>query len=179
MTLDRLLKPDITDTLGTEGIELKQKGNSLWGLCPLHSEKTSSFRVDPQKQTFHCFGCGRGGDIISFIQHYKGLSFKDALCYLGIDTSREIKPDKRVIRNRELLNAYRQWKNYYSDFLCDVLRMLDKKKLKVKTMKEVEAIAYHYGKEQIWEYHFEIMIGKDEEEKFEIYKEMKANGKEI
>ena len=173
-----LKKPDITDTLKTEGIELKQKGKSLWASCPFHSEKTPSYKVDPEKQSFYCFGCGSSGDVISFIQKYKGLSFKDALCYLGIDTSREIRPDKRVIRKRELLNEYRQWKDYYADFLCDVLRMLDQKKLKVKTMKEVEAIAYHYHQEPIWEEHFEIMLGKDEEAKFEIYKE-KENGKGI
>jgi len=168
-----LPKPDITDTLKTEGIELMQRGKSLWALCPLHSENTRSFKVDSAKQTFYCFGCNEHGDVITFIQKYKDLSFKDALSYLGIKgNGKHIKPDSEKTRERELIQGYRQWLNYYTDFICDVLRMLDMKKLKVKTIKEVEAIAYHYHKEPIWEEHFEILLGKDEHEKFELYKEM-------
>ncbi len=75
-------KPDIETILRNEGIELKLKGKSLWGLCPFHSERTPSFKVDLERQSFYCFGCGSGGDVIAFIQKYKGLSFKESLRYL-------------------------------------------------------------------------------------------------
>jgi DNA primase len=47
-------------------VKLEKKGKRLWGLCPFHEEKTPSFTVDPEKQTWHCFGCGKGGDLGDF-----------------------------------------------------------------------------------------------------------------
>ncbi len=167
-----LEKPNIIDTLLSEGIELKQRGKDFWASCPLHQERTPSFEIDPERQTFHCFGCNEHGDVITFIQKYKGLSFKDSLCYLGIDSSRKIKPDTRVIRKRELIQQYQQWIDDYTNFLCNVLRRLDIAKMKAKTMKQVEAMAFHYHSEHIWEYHLDILLSKDEIAKFEIYKEV-------
>ena len=60
-------------------VELKRTGRNYKGLCPFHTEKTPSFFVSPEKQTYHCFGCGVGGDIYSFLMKYLGLSFRDAL----------------------------------------------------------------------------------------------------
>jgi DNA primase len=62
---------------------LQQSGKSLKGLCPFHNERTPSFYVFRETQTWHCFGCNRGGDIFSFVQQQQGLDFREALHYLG------------------------------------------------------------------------------------------------
>lgn len=53
------------------------------GLCPFHSEKTPSFSVNPSKGLFYCFGCGKGGDVFSFVQEHEGMSFPEAVRYLA------------------------------------------------------------------------------------------------
>jgi DNA primase len=68
----------------SEYVNLKKKGKNFWGLCPFHSEKTPSFSVDPDKQIFKCFGCGKGGDVFSFVMDKKGLSFAEALAELAL-----------------------------------------------------------------------------------------------
>lgn len=60
-------------------VNLKQAGQNFKGLCPFHTEKTPSFVVSPAKQIFHCFGCGKGGNIYTFMMEYEKLSFPEAL----------------------------------------------------------------------------------------------------
>lgn len=60
--------------------ELKQRGRDFWGCCPFHEEKTPSFKVDPKKQTWHCFGCGEGGDALDFIMKAEGLNADTDRC---------------------------------------------------------------------------------------------------
>lgn len=64
-------------------IELKKSGRNYVGLCPFHQEKTPSFMVSPEKQIFHCFGCGQGGNVISFVMEREGLSFPETVKYLA------------------------------------------------------------------------------------------------
>ena len=73
---------DIVDVIG-EYVDLKKAGSSFKGLCPFHNEKTPSFTVDRKKQLFHCFGCGAGGDVVSFIMQKEGLSYPESLKYLA------------------------------------------------------------------------------------------------
>ena len=61
----------------------KRSGANLFGLCPFHSEKTPSFSVSPDKQIYHCFGCGKGGGVISFIMEIENLSFPEAVAFLA------------------------------------------------------------------------------------------------
>ncbi len=70
-----------TDIVGLvrEYVTLKTAGTSFKGLCPFHREKTPSFHVSPQRQMFKCFGCGEGGDVISFLMKLQGLSFPESL----------------------------------------------------------------------------------------------------
>lgn len=75
-------RADIVDIV-SEYVELKPKGSSLFGLCPFHSEKTPSFSVSQDKQFFHCFGCGAGGDVISFIMRSENLDFQDGVRLLA------------------------------------------------------------------------------------------------
>lgn len=61
----------------------KRSGSNLFGLCPFHSEKTPSFSVSPDKQIYHCFGCGKGGGVINFIMEIENLSFPEAVEFLA------------------------------------------------------------------------------------------------
>ncbi|NLC51235.1 MAG: DNA primase [Firmicutes bacterium] len=62
---------------------LKEKGNRFWGLCPFHNEKTPSFTVSPDKQLYHCFGCGAGGDIFQFVMDIENVDFPEAVRLLA------------------------------------------------------------------------------------------------
>ena len=73
---------NIVDIIG-EYVDLKRAGSSYKGLCPFHNEKTPSFTVDEKKQLFHCFGCGAGGDVVSFIMQKEGLTYPESLEYLA------------------------------------------------------------------------------------------------
>jgi DNA primase len=73
---------DIVDFI-SEYVNLKKAGQNWKGLCPFHAEKTPSFTVSPAKQIFHCFGCGSGGDIFTFLRRHEGLSFPEALKVLA------------------------------------------------------------------------------------------------
>ena len=72
---DRL---DILDVVQSR-VVLKKKGANYWGCCPFHNEKTPSFCVNPQKGIFKCFGCGEGGDAISFLMKINNQSFSDVI----------------------------------------------------------------------------------------------------
>src|SRR5687767_10694385 len=69
---------DIVDLVG-EKVALKRAGRNMKGLCPFHQEKTPSFVVFPESQNFHCFGCGRGGDLFTFYMESEKVDFREAL----------------------------------------------------------------------------------------------------
>ena len=71
-------KNDVVDVIGSY-VRLQKKGNSYMGLCPFHSEKSPSFSVSRNKQMYHCFGCGVGGNVITFVMEYENYSFVEAL----------------------------------------------------------------------------------------------------
>lgn len=73
---------DIVELIG-EYVHLKKSGSNYVGLCPFHNEKTPSFTVSESKEIFHCFGCGEGGDGISFIMKRENLDFPDAIKFLA------------------------------------------------------------------------------------------------
>jgi len=68
----------IADVIG-QHVQLKKKGRNLMACCPFHNEKTPSFSVSPDKGFFKCFGCGKGGNVFTFLMEHDGLSFPEAV----------------------------------------------------------------------------------------------------
>ena len=73
---------DVVDVIGGY-IHLQKKGSNYFGLCPFHNEKSPSFSVSPQKQMYYCFGCGKGGNVITFVMDYENESFQEAVASLA------------------------------------------------------------------------------------------------
>ena len=73
---------DIVDVI-SQYVHLKRSGRNFFGLCPFHNEKSPSFSVSPDKQIFHCFGCGVGGNVFSFITQIEGINFVEAVQMLA------------------------------------------------------------------------------------------------
>lgn len=71
-------KNDIVDVVSGY-IKLQKKGGSFWGLCPFHNEKTPSFSVSGDRQMYHCFGCGAGGNVFTFLMNYENFTFPEAI----------------------------------------------------------------------------------------------------
>ncbi|MEA4934425.1 MAG: DNA primase, partial [Lawsonibacter sp.] len=120
--LDELIaRTDIVD-LVSESVRLTKKGNSYWGCCPFHSEKTPSFHVVPDRQLYKCFGCGKGGGAINFVMELENLSFRDAVTVLAKragmavpDDAGGASPDMRERRdklleiNKQAARAFHRW----------------------------------------------------------------------
>ena len=79
--------------LVSERVVLKQKGRLFWGCCPFHNEKTPSFKIDPDLQNWHCFGCGKGGDVFGFLMESEHLEFPEAVRALADRAHIEIKEE--------------------------------------------------------------------------------------
>ncbi len=104
---------DVVDIVG-EYVQLKKQGRNFFGLCPFHSESTPSFSVNQEKQIFHCFGCGKGGNVITFMMEIEGFSFRQAIEFLA-DKSGHTLPKASETNKKEpsteeqaILEAY-QW----------------------------------------------------------------------
>ncbi|WP_071027075.1 DNA primase [Peptoniphilus raoultii] len=82
-------------------VDLKRSGSNYMGLCPFHSEKTPSFSVSPSKGIFKCFGCGEGGDVITFAMKRENLSFTEAIKFLAEKYNIELKKSKSSINREE------------------------------------------------------------------------------
>ena len=85
---------DLVAVIG-ERTPVKQKGRDFWCCCPLHQEKTPSFKIDPATQLWHCFGCGEGGDVFSFIMKTEDFNFPEAVRYLADRARIDIAEDTR------------------------------------------------------------------------------------
>ncbi|WP_404453040.1 DNA primase [Virgibacillus necropolis] len=104
---------DIVDVIG-EYVQLKKQGRNYFGLCPFHGEKTPSFSVTQEKQIFHCFGCGKGGNVVTFLMEMEKFSFFEAMEHLaeksGISLPETSKNERSSLseENQSVLSAY-EW----------------------------------------------------------------------
>lgn len=114
------MKTDIEDVISTY-VTLKRRGATLVGLCPFHNEKTPSFTVYPATQSFYCFGCGAGGDAITFVKKIENLDYLDAVKTLaqraGLQMPQEGFDDSLSRRRRRILEMNREAARFYHSVL--------------------------------------------------------------
>ena len=113
----------IQDVVG-QYVHLTRKGGNYFGLCPFHNEKTGSFSVSPSKQIYKCFGCNEGGNVISFIMKYEGVSFSEAMEILAKRAGIELPKQEFTLKQREeedrkavLLEIHKEAAIYYHKML--------------------------------------------------------------
>lgn len=106
--------------LVAETVELRQRGQEFWGCCPFHGEKSPSFKVNPNTGLWHCFGCGEGGDVFSYVQKRENLDFPDAIRFLadraGIELSEE-RGGRRGPRRNRLIDCLAEAQSFYATML--------------------------------------------------------------
>lgn len=111
---------DIVRVVG-EYVRLKKSGQNFTGLCPFHGEKTPSFAVHPVKQIFHCFGCGKGGDVFSFVMEMEKCPFPEAVrivaekCGIPIPRPKERTPEERKENQQRsaLIEIHREAQSFF------------------------------------------------------------------
>ena len=84
-----LQRTDLVQLVGRR-VKLARKGRVFWGLCPFHKEKSPSFKVENERRTYHCFGCGAGGDAFKWLQETEGLTFPEAVQRLAGEAGVEL-----------------------------------------------------------------------------------------
>lgn len=111
---------DIVEVV-SEHVSLKKRGKSYFGLCPFHQEKTPSFHVDPVRQFFHCFGCGAGGNVFTFLMQVEGLSFPESLRVLADRAGITLPKSEHVEEAHQETEALYRVNQMAADFFRDCL----------------------------------------------------------
>ena len=137
---------DIVDII-SQYVILKRSGRNFFGLCPFHKEKTPSFSVSPDKQIFHCFGCGAGGNVIHFISKIENVDFKESLEILAekagitlptlensVDSKKQFLKEKVYEINKEAALYYHE--TLYKEISKPAQEYVKKRKLDNKTLKD-------------------------------------------
>ncbi len=113
-------KTDIEDIISTY-VSLKKRGSTLVGLCPFHNEKTGSFTVYPETQSFYCFGCGAGGDAVGFIRRIENLDYMDAIKLLadraGLQIPNDGFDDSLSKKRRRVLEVNRAAAKFFHSYM--------------------------------------------------------------
>lgn len=99
-----MARADITDVVGSF-VKLKKRGTNLLGLCPFHNEKTPSFTVSPSKEIYKCFGCGKSGNVVSFVMEHEKYSYPETLKWLAQRYQIEIEETQLNDDQREALQT--------------------------------------------------------------------------
>ena len=152
---------DIVDII-SQYVILKRSGRNYFGLCPFHKEKTPSFSVSPDKQIFHCFGCGAGGNVIHFISKIENIDFKESLELLAEraniklptldskeDSQRQLLKEKIYEINNIAAEFYHQ--NLYKNTSKTAQEYIKKRKLDNKSLKKF-LIGYAEGNNSLYNY---------------------------
>jgi len=137
-------KLDIKDVIG-QYVKLQKAGANYRALCPFHKEKTPSFFVSPSRQIWHCFGCGEGGDIFSFLMKIENIEFKEALKILAQKAGVKLAYENPQVRSEKqrLVDINKEAAIFFEENLWknkDVVNYLIKRGLKEETIKE-----FHLG----------------------------------
>ena len=111
-----LSRVDVVDIVGRY-VQLKKGGANFMGLCPFHGEKSPSFSVSPSKQFYHCFGCGKNGNAISFLMDHAGMGFIEAVNDLAQSVGLQVPDDDITPQDRERAAAARQKQATLTDVL--------------------------------------------------------------
>jgi DNA primase len=127
-TINRVQKAaDIVEVIG-EYVQLKKQGRNYFGLCPFHGENTPSFSVSADKQIFHCFGCGAGGDVFSFLKQLEGYSFPQTISVLAEKYHIDIPEDVSISAapsveegtiDQKMIEAHELTKKFYHHLLVN------------------------------------------------------------
>lgn len=138
--LERLLNAIPIESYIERVVALKKRGANYIGLCPFHSEKTPSFSVSPSKGIFKCFGCGKGGNLITFVQEYEKVGFRDALQilsrYSGVPLENKFVSVEKTDKNKQVY-AVLEWlaKLYQSELAHSLAyQYLSQRKVDAKSM---------------------------------------------
>ena len=165
---------DLLEVARSAGVELRRSGNRHVGLCPIHSEKTPSFFVFPGNR-WKCFGCGESGDPVDFIQKVHGLSFKDALTYLGLDHGPVTPETRKQIEDRKrraaLVKRFRIWEMKRADQAGTLLRCVHKIAATWTGPADLEANGEILELIAINGYELSILCSGDDGRKYELYQE--------
>ncbi len=111
-----LARADVVEIVGRY-VQLKKGGANFMGLCPFHGEKSPSFSVSPAKQFYHCFGCGKNGNAISFLMDHAGMTFIEAVKDLAQQYGMQIPEDEASPEDRARAQAQKQKQNTLTDVL--------------------------------------------------------------
>ena len=136
---------DIVDVI-SQYVILKRSGRNFFGLCPFHKEKSPSFSVSPDKQIFHCFGCGVGGNVIHFVSKIENLDFKDTLELLAnranieLPTLSNSEDDKKAMLKAKVYQINEEAAKFYHENLYKLTskqaqEYIKKRKLDNRTLK--------------------------------------------
>jgi len=135
-----IARADVIEIVGRY-VQLKKGGANFMGLCPFHSEKSPSFSVSPTKQFYHCFGCGKTGNAISFLMEHAGMSFVEAVQDLAQQFGMQVPEDDASPQDRARAAEQRQKKTTLSDVL-EKAGLAYQKQLKASP----KAVAYFKGR---------------------------------
>jgi CHC2 zinc finger len=163
-----------------EGVELRRSGTRHVGCCPFHEEKTGSFYIFDD-QRFKCFGCGEYGDGIDLIRKLHGLTFKEALKHLGIESGGLSKDAIRKInqrkRRRKLLDDFEKWRGDYLAYLGTMINRTMKLMLGRIPPADLDLYAPLLHGLPLWKHQSEILLKGTDEDKLSLLKEAHRNGK--
>jgi len=128
---------DIVELIGSY-LPLKKVGRNYRGLCPFHSERSPSFYVSPERQSYHCFGCGMGGTVISFVMQFEKLDFPDAVRLLAKRLGLKVEEEAVSGKNQGLYDICEKAASFFEQQLQKsegAQRYLEKRGLKQSTVK--------------------------------------------
>lgn len=161
---------DIVDVI-SEYVQLKKQGRNYFGLCPFHGENTPSFSVSIDKQIYHCFGCGAGGNSFSFLMEIEGISFQEAAIKLAekgnidIDVELSLNQKKNILSNdlHQMMEAHELLRKFYHHLLVntkDGQHALEYLLNRGFTLESISKFQIGYALNS-WDYNYKFLIKRN------------------